>query len=245
MPKRADRLLPEVAAESFERYVRGQWMTLYKSVHSIELDLHELFATQLAETELDGVRPIDFIEGWMRWKAGRRGFGYVILDTTKVVESSDLARNGLHLGLLRIVGRGSDFRIHRIAPDRLHYRRFDNGGCLRLPDVRGRGPVDGRHAEFARPIIERLLSEILDLSPTSAIPDRWITHEFVQRDVSSWTLRQASGLIRDARRDWPAERQVRWIAELRCYLIHLGGGGLSEESAPPAEDAEALAGLAA
>jgi len=243
--KRADRLLPEIAAERFEVYLRGQWMTLHKSVHSIELDLHELFATQLAETELDGVKPIDFIEGWMRWKAERRGFGYVILDTTKVVESSDLARNGLHLGLLRIVGRGPDLRIHRIDPDRLHYRRFYNGGCLRLPEVRGRSPLDSRHAEFAKPIIERLLAEILDLSPESAIPDRWIIYEFVSRDMSSWTLRQASGLIRDVHRDWPAERQVRWIAELRCYLIHLGGGGRPEEPPPPAEDAEALAGLAA
>lgn len=53
-------------------------------------------------------------------------------------------------------------------------------------------------------------------------------------------------ILRRAHDEWSYKaRHVLWIAELRCYPIHLGGGGRPVEPAPLAEDAEALAGLAA
>lgn len=69
---------------------------------------------------------------------------------------------------------------------------------------------------------------------------------FAPRELAPWTIREAFGILRRLHEEWTYEaKQVVWIAELRCHIIHLGGGGRPEEPAPPAEDAEALAELAA
>lgn len=62
---------------------------------------------------------------------------------------------------------------------------------------------------------------------------------------SAGTLRRLL-ILRRAHNEWSYEaRHVLWIVELRCYPIRLGRGGRPVELAPLAEDAEALAGLAA
>lgn len=172
--------------------------------------------------------------------------GYFVLDVRKTEDAATLAKAGLHLGLLSIDGWGPDLRLRRINSGRRQYQRLSYGGGLALPPMKVRERMVVRHAAVAAPIIEGLLRSILAIAPDSAIPNRWIEDGFVPREMAPWKLAQAFGSLRQVHHEWSYEaRHVLWIAVLRCYLIHLGGGGRPEEPAPPAEDAEALAGLAA
>lgn len=246
MAKRSERIEPHTAGWLFEEAVRRPWTSLHWSFHTIEQNLAELINTQLRGAYVDGVGAYDFVAGWMRWKAERTGMGYFVLDVRKAEDAATLAKAGLHLGLLSIDGRGPDLRLRRVDPGRRQYQRLSYGGGLALPPMKVRERMIVRHAAVAAPIIEGLLRAILAISPDSAIPNRWIEKGFVPPEMAPWKLAQAFGILKRAHHEWAYEaRHVLWIAELRCYLIHLGGAGRPEEPPLPVEDAEALAGLAA
>ncbi|URD39437.1 hypothetical protein [Methylobacterium tardum] len=226
--------------------MRRPWTSLHWHVHTIEQRIVNLFEAQFADAGLEGVGALAFIEGWMRWKAESRGFGYVILDVRKAEDAATLARNALHLGLLSIDGRGADFRLGRIEPNRPRYQRLSYGGGLVLQGCGRHERTIRRHARAAAPIIDCLLREIMALDPHAGIPHRWFEEGFVPRQFRFWTIQEAFGILRTIHEDWTYEaKHVLWTAELRCHLIYLGGGGRTQEPEPPAEDTEALAGLAA
>lgn len=246
MSKRSERIEGHTAAWLFEEAVRRPWTSLHWSVHSIEQQVIDLFEAQFADVGPDGVGALAFVEGWMRWKGDRRGFGYVILDVRKTEDAATLARNGLHLGPLSIDGRGPDFRLARIEPNRPRYQRLSYGGGLVLQGCARSERQIRRHARAAAPIIDGLLREIIAIDPRAGIPSRWTEEGFVPREFSRWTIQEAFGILRTLQDDWTYEaKQVLWTAELRCHLIYLGGGGRVQEPEPPPEDAEALAELAA
>lgn len=246
MSRRSERIEGHTAAWLFEEAVRRPWTSLHWHVHTIEQRTVNLFEAQFADAGPDGVGALAFVEGWMRWKTESGGFGYVILDVRKTEDAATLARNALHLGLLSIDGRGPDFRLARIEPNRPRYQRLSYGGGLVLQGCTRSERQIRRHAKAAAPIVNALLCEIIAIDPRAGIPYRWIEEGFVPREFRCWNIQESFGILRTLHEDWTYEaKHVLWTAELRCHLIYLGGGGRVQDPEPPVEDTEALAGLAA